>query len=111
VGKSYKDILPILKEIKKDIVKILNTNDFELIVFGSYAREEAREDSDIDLALVTKRKITREEKNKIIEIVDRKFNYEKLIHIVILNSLELDENNYLINPFLIKNIKKEGVRI
>ncbi len=36
--KSYKDILPILKEIKEDIAKILNINDFELIVFSSYVR-------------------------------------------------------------------------
>jgi len=49
--------MPILKEIKKDIAKILNTDEFELIVFGSYARGEAREDSDLDLLLMTKGKV------------------------------------------------------
>ena len=107
--KSYKDIMPILKEIKKDIAKILNTNDFELIVFGSYARGEAREDSDLDLLLVTNKDISFEEEMKILELIDKKFNYVKLVHLVILKNEEFNENT--INPFLVKNIKREGVKI
>ena len=98
--------MPILKEIKKDIAKILNTNDFELIVFGSYARGEAREDSDLDLLLVTKERI---DLKKEIELIEKIFN-KYLKNKVVVQILIKDENSY-ISSSLYNNLKREGVKI
>jgi len=107
--KSYKDILPILKEIKKDIAKILNTNDFELIVFGSYARGEAREDSDLDLLLLTKEKIDLRKEIEILKILNKKFSYRILFHFITEKKDKFNKN--YVNPFLVGNIRKEGIKI
>jgi len=103
--KSYKDILPILKEIKKDIAKILNTNDFELIVFGSYARGEAREDSDLDLLVVVDRELSDVQKLKkeIFKLLLKKYN---LTVDIIINTPQ-NKVSYL----LYENIKSEGVKV
>jgi predicted nucleotidyltransferase len=98
---SWRDILPQLKEIKKEIAKILGTNDFELIVFGSYARGEAREDSDLDLALKIKKIDI-----SLFELIDIKERIEKIIN------KKVDFNTY--NSFgniIKKEIQKEGVLI
>ena len=96
--------MPILKEIKKDIAKILNTNDFELIVFGSYARGEAREDSDLDLLVVVNKEVdTKKIKEKIFNILFSKYN---LISDVIINT---PKNK--IDYILYQNIKDEGVKV
>ena len=104
--KSYKDILPILKEIKEDIARILNTKDFELIVFGSYARGEAREDSDLDLLVITNKKINWKEEHRLIdELLKKYLNKNLLISIVLKNKEEK------IDPLLLENIKEEGVKV
>ena len=44
--------LPTLQEIKKAIIPILKKNDVEFAgIFGSYARGEAKSDSDIDILI------------------------------------------------------------
>jgi predicted nucleotidyltransferase len=105
---SYKDILPQLKEIKKEIAKILGTNDFELIVFGSYARGEAREDSDLDLLLLTKEKIDWKKEHELIDFLVNKYlkKYKLLISITPMNE---DEKEYEV--FLWNSIEKEGVKV
>jgi predicted nucleotidyltransferase len=103
---SYKDILPQLKEIKKEIAKILGTNDFELIVFGSYARGEAREDSDLDLLIVLQE-----------EYIKDTWEKEREIHLYILNKHGLSSDVIIVTPkrkinyLLYSNIKEECVKV
>ena len=103
---SYKDILPQLKEIKKEIAEILGTNDFELIVFGSYARGEAREDSDLDLLLLTKEKIDWKKEHEILDNLITKWIKKGLLVQIIIK-----EKDSFISKFLFDNIKEEGVKV
>jgi predicted nucleotidyltransferase len=107
---SYKDILPQLKEIKKEIAKILGTNDFELIVFGSYARGEAREDSDLDLLLLTKEKIDWRKELTILKKIGEKTNFQFLFDLTIMPKQEFNEKT-IVNIFFVRNINQEGVKI
>jgi len=54
-------VIQILHEFKEDVKNILGDNFVEMILFGSYARGDYREDSDVDVLIVVK------EKNKSVE--------------------------------------------
>ena len=45
-------IKPVLDEIKEEFTKIFTVHIHKIILFGSYARLEAKSDSDIDILLI-----------------------------------------------------------
>jgi len=63
VKRSTKEIKPILLEIKRKLSKIYADRLTKIILYGSFARDEATNESDIDVAVILKGKI-----NKIKEI-------------------------------------------
>ena len=91
-----------ISEIKKKIVPILKENKVSRAgIFGSYARGEQKEDSDIDL---------------LIEVNDKKFSLIDLIGIEIelrkAVGKKIDLITYKgINPSIKEEILKEEVRI
>ncbi len=50
-------IKKILKEFKEKLVELYQEQLIDVLLYGSYARGEQREDSDIDIAVILKGKI------------------------------------------------------
>ena len=63
------ELQKILKDLKQELIKVLGEKFKELILFGSYARGEEGEFSDIDLLLLLEGELSREEKKKINEVI------------------------------------------
>lgn len=103
------DIGKLLVEFKIALKKIYGGRLRDLILYGSWAREDAREDSDIDLAIVLKGRVwPGREIDALIELItDLNLKYSALISIY-----PVSERDYLKteSPLLL-NIQKEGIRI
>ena len=99
----------ILQRIKKSVLG--NEPGAELVLFGSYARGDYRNDSDIDiLVLVNKDEITREEEKRIIyALYDIELDSGKIISPMIYPK-RVWETKYVITPFY-ESIKREGIAL
>lgn len=101
-----KDVTNILQMIKSSV----NTTapGAVLILYGSYARGDSSEDSDIDLlVLVDKDSITRSDTKRIkYPLYDIEFSSGVIISPLIFSKREW-ENRHRITPFY-ENILKEG---
>jgi len=101
------DLLKILREVKAKLREILGDNLVEVILFGSYARGEASEWSDVDVLVVVKRWPTLEELDKIGELsAELTLRYEVTFSLV--PYVEKDGMEY--DP-LIRNVNAEGIRV
>jgi predicted nucleotidyltransferase len=102
INKEY-----ILKLIKTSV----NATDPKpvLILYGSYARDEYREDSDVDLlVLVDKDKITRTDEKRIkYPLYDIEFETGTIISPMIFSKHEW-ETKHRITPFY-ENVVREGI--
>ncbi len=102
------EIEKILKGLKQELIKVLGDKFKDLILFGSYARKEESEFSDIDLLLLVKGELSWEERSKIDEIISR-FSLDNDITIACIDyPIEIFEK--FNTPFLL-NVKEEGIRI
>jgi predicted nucleotidyltransferase len=101
-----KDKSYILKLIKKS-VKNTEPNAI-LILYGSYARGDYKEDSDLDiLVLVDKDRITRFDQKRIkYPLYDIEFDTGTIISPLIFSKKDWD-SNHRITPFY-ENIAREG---
>jgi predicted nucleotidyltransferase len=95
-------IKSLIKEIEPDA---------KIILYGSTARGDSMEDSDIDLLiLVNKDHISRKEEKRIkYPLYDLEFDTGQIISPMIISALDW-ENIHSITP-LYKNIKKEGIEL
>jgi predicted nucleotidyltransferase len=77
------------------------------VLFGSWAKHIAREDSDIDIAVIAEKKEIKQEilMEKITERLEKK--YQKKIQLHFFEDKELKEAK----SSLIKEIKKEAIEI
>lgn len=80
-----------------------------VILYGSYARGDFREDSDIDiLVLVDKEKLSFEDKQKIIyPLYDIELETGKIISPLVF-SKDYWKTKHRVNPFY-ENVNKEGI--
>ena len=102
------DLEKFLRDFKSEVMSVLGDKFKNLILFGSYARHEEGEYSDMDLLLLVKGKLTREEKRKVNEIVSR-YSLEYDITMTCLDyPVEIFEK--FNTPFLL-NVKEEGIFI
>jgi len=79
------------REEKISIIKeiILNSIDVESIVlFGSYARNRERADSDIDIAIKPKKSLTKQELINLQNIIEERLDMD--MHLINLNLIEDD---------------------
>jgi len=107
--RTYKEIQKLLAQAKSLLLGIYGERLVSVILYGSFARNQATLDSDIDLAVILKGKL-----NKADEI-------EKIQEVISLLSLESDEL-VSVNPIskeelqdtewpLYDHIRNEGIRL
>jgi len=102
-------IKKILKEFKKELKKLYGTRLKNIILYGSWVRGEATEDSDIDILLVLKGKITPgKEIDRMIDIITEiNLKYNTLISVY-----PISEKDYFnVNSPLLMNIRREGTSV
>jgi predicted nucleotidyltransferase len=103
------EIKPILSEVKKRLYKVYRENLRKVILYGSYARGDYEEGSDIDVLLVLgeMRNISEEQKKYIAQICEIDLLYDTLISII-----PMCEKDYLQrkSPLLL-NVREEGIAI
>ncbi|MCL2115637.1 MAG: nucleotidyltransferase domain-containing protein [Methanobrevibacter sp.] len=96
------------KQIAIDFAESLNHSEIEkVILFGSVARNEDKQDSDIDILVIAKDKYKVEDDiyNKAYEIY---LNDDEDISVILLSNKDYTYNK---NSNLIANVEKEGILI
>lgn len=102
----------LLDEMKEELVQgltaIFQNNISMIILYGSVARNEATNESDIDIAIIIKDEMDAQTKKRFISwTADMDIRYEKVFSIV-----DIQEDNMKkwerVLPFY-QNIRKEGV--
>jgi predicted nucleotidyltransferase len=101
------DIKPIIGEFKKEVKKIYENRLDKVILYGSWARGTATNDSDIDLLVVLKGKISpgREIDRMNDCITDLNLKYDTLISVVPVSS----EAYTTLDTPLFLNVRREGI--
>ena len=102
----------LMDEMKKELVRgltdIFQNNISMIILYGSAARDEATNESDIDVAIIIKNKMDNQTKRRFISwAADMDIRYEKVFSIV-----DIQEDNMKkwerVLPFY-QNIRKDGI--
>ncbi|MFZ3066340.1 MAG: nucleotidyltransferase domain-containing protein [Nitrospirota bacterium] len=106
---KIKDVQGILDELKGKLRRLYGIRLLKLILYGSYARNEAWEGSDIDVAVLLAGRISpmREIDRMLDVITDINLKYNTLISIYPVSE---DSLKTVKSPLLL-NIEKEGVII
>lgn len=102
-----KNIDDIIKEFKAQIETLYGKKLKNVILYGSWARDDATEDSDVDLLIVLKGQVQPgREIDRMIDIITD----TNLKHGVLLSVYPVSERDYetLKSPLLM-NVRREGV--
>jgi predicted nucleotidyltransferase len=101
------NIKPVIEEFKKEIKKIYGNQLDKIILYGSWANGTATNDSDIDLMVVLKGKISpgREIDRMIDCITDLNLKYDTLLSVVPVSDVIYESFN---SPLML-NVRKEGI--
>jgi len=100
-------IREILKEFREEIEKLYGKRLKRIILYGSWARGDATEESDIDVLIVLGGKvIPGKEIDRVIDIITE----INLKHGVLISVYPISEEGYsTINSPLLINVRREGV--
>lgn len=102
---DIEDILPL---IEKRILEIFGNKVKKILLFGSYAREDFNEESDIDIVvIVNDTEIDRYKKLRVKIISEFSLNFDLLLSIRVLR--DEDFLKYKDSSPFLKNVVKEGV--
>ena len=103
-----RDLFSSVNKMTGDLSEIYGENLAEIILYGSYARGTQTEESDLDIALILRRKPSHDETSQMLDCVS---SYE-LECGKVLSVIDIDEKKYqqwqATLPFY-KNIRKEGI--
>jgi len=104
-----KNIQLIVEEVKKRLINIYGENLEEVILYGSYARGDFTEESDIDIMILLKnmQDISTERERYFDAIWELDLKYDMLVSIIPFKKDEFD----LRRLPLILNVKKEGILV
>lgn len=103
------EIEPILKEFRTGVEVLYNKRLKGIILYGSWARDEATDDSDIDLLIVLAGEVDPcEEIDRMADI----FTDLNLEHNVLIAVYPVSENDFnkVDSPLLI-NVREEGITV
>ena len=101
------EIEPILKEFREKAEKLYGKRLKSIILYGSCARGQATQDSDIDLAIVLEGEVAAgKEIDRLIDVItDINLSYG-----VLLSVYPVSEENYnSVNSPLLLNLRREGI--
>ncbi len=103
------ELKQILDEVTEALKNLYRNNLVEIILYGSYARRDYDEHSDIDLLVVLNEiKSVGEEIDKMVNaIYDINLKYNTLVSVVPISYKDYKK----INSPLLLNVRKEGVKI
>ena len=101
-------IKELLEEFKKEIEKLYGDRLKQIILYGSHARGDFTEESDIDLLIVLKGKVVPgKEIDRMIDIITEiNLKYGALISVYPVSEEDYEKVN---SPLLI-NVRREGVQ-
>ena len=105
------DIKPVLQELKKRLKDTYGDRLHSVVLFGSSARGDFTEESDVDVLVVLKSIIDFDK--DFNTIFDLTLNVEKNYDdFVMISAMPAKEEDYLskVTPFLL-NVRKEGIQI
>jgi predicted nucleotidyltransferase len=95
-----------LLEFEKFVRELYGEYIEQLILFGSQARGDAREDSDVDILIVTQKRLSLGEREKLIAFVsDLAINENILINFIEMSPQRFSSEQ---SPLLL-NIRREGI--
>ncbi len=103
------EIKKVLEEFKKEIKKLYGHRLKQIILYGSYARGNATEDSDIDLLIVLEGEVSPgKEIDRMIDIITE----INLKYGVLISVYPVSEEAYKkVNSPLLINVRREGIPI
>jgi type I restriction enzyme S subunit len=106
---SYDEVLRLVREFHEQLAALYGDRLKGVYLYGSYARGDAREDSDIDIAVVLEGPVDAwEEDRRTSEITDDL----SLRHNGLLMPFFLSEQEHRQTPYAVhRNIVREGVRV
>lgn len=108
LNSRHPNMMKRLSEMCAELSDIYLDNMSEIVLYGSYARGQETDESDVDIAIVLKEVLTEEQHNKMTDIVvDYELNLGKTLSVI---SIELDHYKKWKkdSPFY-KNVEKEGI--
>ena len=99
----------ILTQLEKDLRALYQDRYLRLILFGSQARGDGEEDSDIDVLVVLKGKVSADEEISRATPITAELS---LKHNVVISCVYISEKRYLTeNSPLLINVRREGVAV
>ncbi|RLE01542.1 MAG: nucleotidyltransferase domain-containing protein [Candidatus Aminicenantes bacterium] len=103
------DIQKVLKELKEELQTIYGKRLKKVILYGSWVRNQATEDSDIDISFVLEGEvIPGKEIDRVISII----NEINLRYGVLISIYPVSEEKFrVVNSPLLLNIREEGITI
>ena len=107
--KTREEALQLVREFRDRLAAIYGDRLKGVYLYGSYARDEAREDSDIDIAVVLDGHVDAWEEDRRTSEITGELS---LGHDCLLMPFFLSEQEYQEAPFAVyRNIVREGVRV
>ena len=98
----------IKEELIKGLCELLHENLSMIILYGAVARNEATPESDIDIAIITKKDMDEEIRNKFIcWAAELDIRYDKVFSIIDIKEENMKKWGKVL-PFY-QNVQKEGV--
>lgn len=100
------DKIEILNQLKKSLKKVLGEKIQNVILFGSWIRNEGNEYSDLDVLIITDKTLTWQQKNSVRDVCsDISLDYEILVDSKIISQDEIDNKFWGKHPLITEALK------